>query len=153
MPEMPRPRPPYLLKEKTRHGRTAWYVRKGRGRREPVLGDFGTEEFNAAYQAALKLVIPSDEVPKVRTSSLQWLWDSYRKSTAWVELSPATRKQRENIMLHVLESAGSDPYGDITNDTIEEGKDRRRETPAQSRNFLDCMRGLFRWAKKAKHVK
>ena len=35
---------------------------------------------------------------------------------------------------------------------MEEGKDRRRETPAQARNFLDAMRGLFRWAKTAGHI-
>jgi integrase len=33
------------------------------------------------------------------------------------------------------------------------GRDRRSATPAQARNFLDAMRGLFRWAMEAKHVK
>ncbi|HEY2535314.1 MAG TPA: tyrosine-type recombinase/integrase [Xanthobacteraceae bacterium] len=36
---------------------------------------------------------------------------------------------------------------------IERGRDRRIETPHQARHFLDTMRGLFRWAFKAKHVK
>jgi len=31
-------------------------------------------------------------------------------------------------------------------------RSRDRRTPAQGRNFLDAMRGLFRWAKKAGHV-
>jgi hypothetical protein len=33
------------------------------------------------------------------------------------------------------------------------GRDRRANTPAQARNFLDAMRGLFRWALKARLVK
>ena len=33
------------------------------------------------------------------------------------------------------------------------GRDRRADTPAQSRNFLDAMRGIFRWAADAVHVK
>ena len=33
------------------------------------------------------------------------------------------------------------------------GRDRRANTPAQARNFLDAMRGLFRWAARAKLVK
>ncbi len=33
------------------------------------------------------------------------------------------------------------------------GRDRRAKTPAQARHFLDAMRGLFRWALKAKFVK
>ncbi|MGB9397844.1 MAG: tyrosine-type recombinase/integrase, partial [Pseudolabrys sp.] len=32
------------------------------------------------------------------------------------------------------------------------GKDRRAHTPAQARNYLDAMRGLFRWAKTAQHI-
>ncbi len=68
-------------------------------------------------------------------------------------LAMTTRRQRENIMLHVLEASGTVPYGNVTSETITAGRDRRRETPAQARNFLDCMRGLFRWAKEAKHIK
>jgi integrase len=33
------------------------------------------------------------------------------------------------------------------------GRERRVSTPAQARNFLDAMRGLFRWATEAKLVK
>ena len=33
------------------------------------------------------------------------------------------------------------------------GRDRRANTPAQARHFLDAMRGLFRWAVKARLVK
>jgi len=35
---------------------------------------------------------------------------------------------------------------------ITKGRDSRAATPAQARNFLDAMRGLFKWAKEAKHV-
>ena len=37
----------------------------------------------------------------------------------------------------------------ITSATILAGRDRRTATPAQARNFLDAMRGLFRWAASA----
>jgi integrase len=33
-----------------------------------------------------------------------------------------------------------------------EGRDRRKDTPSQSRNFLDAMRGLFRWAVDPEHI-
>ena len=148
---MPRPRPPYLLKEKTRHGRTVWYFRRGDGPRIRVHGDFGSEAFQASYNAASRGEL-AKPVGKTRTGSLNWLWDRYRETTVWGELSPATRRARENIMAGVLKTAGDEPFGDITRVTMEEGKDRRRDTPAQARNFLDTMRGLFRWAKNAKHV-
>jgi site-specific recombinase XerD len=54
---------------------------------------------------------------------------------------------------HVVASAGAEPYARITEATIKAGRDRRAATPAQARNFLDAMRGLFRWALEANHVK
>jgi hypothetical protein len=52
-----------------------------------------------------------------------------------------------------LVTAGEQPYAKIATATIMAGRDRRANTPAQARNFLDAMRGLFRWALKARLVK
>ena len=153
MDDMPRTRDPYLLKETTRHKTTVWYVRRGDGPRIRIRGEYGSPEFKANYLAAISGSAIAAPEPKVLTGSMHWLWDRYRETTSWSQLSSATKRQRENIMVHVLETGGAKPYGNVTEATIEAGKDRRRETPAQARNFLDCMRGLFRWAKKAGHVK
>jgi integrase len=61
-------------------------------------------------------------------------------------LKAPTRKQRENIMVHVLKSAGSKPLSAITQTAILDGIDRRAATPFQAKNFLTTMRGLFDWA-------
>jgi integrase len=54
----------------------------------------------------------------------------------------------------VLESAGNKPIEAITAAAIAAGRERRaKKTPFQARHFLDTMRGLFRWAVKAKMVK
>jgi integrase len=86
-------------------------------------------------------------------SSLQWLLARYRETTDWAALSAATRRQRDNIFVRMLETAGHEPYARITTATILAGKERRAEIPAQARNFLDAMRALFRWALKARFVK
>jgi integrase len=150
--EMPRPRPPHLLKERNRHGDTVWYVRKGDGPRIRIRGEYDSPEFKAAYQAAVTGTSITDAAPKARTASLQWLWDRYRESTAWAELSIATRRQRENIMRSVLAISGTAEFGAIRRGDIEAGRDRRRDTPAQALNFLKTMRGLFQWAIKMEHV-
>ena len=49
---MPRPRPPYLHREKTYRGKYVWYVRVGKGPRIRIKAEYGTPEFDAAYQAA-----------------------------------------------------------------------------------------------------
>jgi integrase len=146
-----RPRPPHLQREITRHGKAVWYVRVGGGQRHRLRAEYGTPEFDAEYRAALTGKPACRAAPS--NKSLAWLLARYRETTAWSELSPATRRARENIFAHVIETAGHEPYARITAATIEAGKERRVATPHSARNFLDAMRGLFRWAKKAGLVK
>lgn len=153
MEAMPRPRPPHLHRETTRHGKATWYVRVGKGPRIRIKAEFGSDEFQAEYQAAIDgAPRPKPGAPAVE--SLAWLIARYRETGVWLnDLSAATRRQRENIFRHILKTAGDKPYARIARKDIEAGKDRRKDTPAQARNFLDAMRGLFRWAKDAGHRK
>lgn len=149
---MPRPRPPYVQRETTRHGRVVWYVRKGKNRRVRLRAEYGSADFDAAYQAALAGVPPPKKGPAA-PGTLTWLIARYRETTAWSALSMATRKQRENIFVHAIESAGDKPFTSIDGAVILAGRERRGKTPAQARNFLDAMRGLFKWATEAGLVK
>lgn len=146
-----RKKSPYLMREKTRHGKIVWYFRVKHGPRIRMPGEYGSDEFTAAYRAALAGDKPA---PKAKDDprSLAWLWKQYTGSSAYMALSSATRKQRENIMKRVLESSGKAPYKAITRAHIVDGRERRAKTPAQARNFLDAVRGLFRWALEAQLV-
>ena len=153
MAPMPRPRPPYLQRHKTRHGGFAWYVQVGAGPLIRIRGEYGTSEFMAQYEAAVRGERPVTIKPGVaKVGTLAWLIERYREVEAWRSLSLATRKQRENIFKQVLATAGTEPYTAITEKTISAGRDRRSATPYQARHFLDAMRGLFDWAKDAGHV-
>lgn len=152
MATMPRIRPPHLHRETTRHGKTVWFVRIGKGPRTRIRGDYGSPEFSQAYQAAADGT-PLTDSRKVAKGSLAWLVAQYRESSAWLALSPATRRQRENIFKHVLASAGTEPANGITRKHIVAGLERRAKTPSQARNFLDAMRGLFEWASSAEHIR
>lgn len=146
------PRPPHLQLQTTRHGRRVWYVRIGKGPRTRIHAEFGTPEFDAEYQAA----ITGKSRPRkgaAKPGTLAWLIARYRETTDWGALSDATRRQRENIFAHIIGSAGDQPYARITRAEIVAGRERRAATPAQARNFLDAMRGLFRWALSAALVK
>lgn len=148
---MPRPRRPHLHRELNRHGTHVWYVRKGKGPRYRLRSEFGSDSFNAEYEAAIQGKTP--QRGQAVGGTLQWLWDAYRKTDGWKSLSAATRKQRENIMLHVLKANGSEPFGSIQSEDIVAGLDRRSDTPSAARNFLDTMRGMFQWAKARRHVR
>lgn len=149
--DMPRPRPPYLLREVNRHGNTVWYVRKGDGPRIRIRGEYGSEEFNLNYRMAVDGV--QAPVPaKASPGSIEWLIKQYQSTTAWGDLSEATRRQRENIFENVTRESGDKPFKAVTRASMVKSRDKRAATPAQARNFLDAMRGLFRWAKDASLV-
>jgi integrase len=150
MDDMPRPRPLHLHRYVTRHGRAVWYVRSSYPPRKKirVRAEYGTPEFEEEYLAALNGEKPKPKA-KTRTGSLKWLYARYREADAWLALAASTRKARENIFAHVMETGGEEPYTAIKRADIEEGKSRRRETPSAARDFLDAMRGMFRWAVEA----
>lgn len=150
MDDMPRPRPPHLHREHNRHGKPVWYVRKGKGERIRIKHEYGTPEFTEAYEAAIagQTVKPAERAAK---GSLEWLWMLYRQTSAWTDLSMATRRQRENIMRGVLKTGGNQPLSKITGKVIKAGIDRRKGHAA--RHFLDTMKGLYKWALEAEHVK
>jgi integrase len=130
-----------------------WYVRV-RGKRIRIREAYGTSEFDAAYQAALAQARQPIKDTTVSAGSLRWLIDQYRDTAAWQRgLSKATRRQRDNIFKGIIAAAGNQSYERITKADIERGRERRGATPHQARHFIDTMRGLFRWALKAQHIK
>ena len=77
---MPHPRPPYLLRETTRHDKTVWYVRKERhGPRIRLKADYGTEKFWQQYQDALSGLSAKED--KTTPGSLGWLVERYRETS------------------------------------------------------------------------
>jgi integrase len=141
-----------LQRQISRHGRAVWYVRRGHGLRIRIRAEFGTPEFEAEYRAALDGT-PVENRKKAAVGTLEWLWDRYRETATWTSLSLATRRQRENIMRPVLKQSGTASATAINRAHILAGRDRRKDTPSQARHFIDTMRGLFRWAVDAGHVK
>lgn len=116
-----------------------------------IRAEYGTPEFDTAYVVAAE-GLAATKPRKASTGSLAWLWDRYREVGAWTALAPATRRQRENIMVGILKANASAPCSTVTGKDSVAGRDRRAHTPYQARNFLDTMRGLFRWAYEAAHI-
>jgi hypothetical protein len=56
-------------------------------------------------------------------------------------------------MVHVLKKGGHSACTTIKRSHIAAARDKMASIPAQARSFLDTMRGLFRWAFEAQHVK
>jgi integrase len=147
---MPKPRPPHLHRQETRHGAVCWYVRRRHGPRVRIKAEYGSEDFWAQYRAALEgAPVPSKTT---RPHTLAWALDQYRNSSVWAGLANATRRQRENIYRAMIGTAGGVLLRNITDETIRANRERRAATPHGANNFLKAMRGFFAWAIEAKLV-
>src|SRR5262245_11685483 len=141
---MPKPRPPHLHRERTRHGQFTWYVRRDHGPRIRLRAAYGSEAFWGEYRAALEGAPAPAKATK--SQSLAWGLDRYRASSAWAALSNATRRQSENIFKGVIKTAGEVALSDINTETIKAGRERRAAAPHAANNFLKSMRRFFKWA-------
>lgn len=146
MDEMPRSRPPHLYNERTRHGSLVWYVRKGHGPRIRLRQEYGSEPFWAEYQAALAGTPLAPTVATVAPESFTWAINRYRASNAWKTLSKASQKQRNAIYKALEKTIGRERLGRITETTIRDTMDARRDRPHSANNFLKAMRGFYKWA-------
>ena len=154
MPDMPR-KLPYLNRQPGRHGngKVYWYVRVGKGPRIPIPGELGTDAFLKAYRAAIAGGGGSSPPPtRASRGTLRWAVDLWKRSSDWNATSPATRKQRDNILSHVLDKSGDRALEDIDAAAIRAGREKRQATPAAANNFLKTMRAFFRWAKEEQLV-
>ena len=151
--DMPRPHKPYLLRETTRHEKTVWYVRRGAGPRIRIKAEYGTDDFNQQYEAAIRGETPVPQAEKSKSGSLRWLYERYHESADWAKLKESTRGPREAIFKHILAKAGDKRFTAVNRASVEKLRDDKADTPNQARCYLDAMRGLFGWAKKDRHVK
>lgn len=153
MLDMPRPRDPYLHHETTRHGQKVWYYRPSKAaKRIRIYAQYGTPEFREAVEAARQG--RKIEKNKPVSGTLEWLVKEYRaKSGTWQGYSQATRHKYELILDGMLKEARDIAYVKINQTTITNAMNKRAATPFQANNFLKAVKGLFKWAVQASHMK
>jgi hypothetical protein len=148
---MPKPRLPFLHREKTRHNKLIWVVRVGHGPRTRLRAPYGAPAFMQEYREAVEKPRAHGQ-PRDDEGTFGWLWRLYRASPEWARLSPATKKQRDHLMKLSLELAGNQPLEVWTRKFIIAGRDFRASAPSQATNWVKTLRALFRWAVDAEHL-
>jgi integrase len=139
---MPRPLPPHVQVERSRHGKVKFYFRKARGGPRIRLPDITDKAFKAAYAKALSGAFTP--APKAHAGTLAWLIESYKASAHWATLKPSTRRMRDNILKRVAAENSTVPFAAITRKHINEAIDRR--PPHAGNTFRKVMSQLFKWA-------
>ena len=146
MIDMPKPRLPHLVRERSRHGKIKWYFRRGKGQRIRLPDEYGSKEFEEAYYKASNNLPIEKKATTNQSGTLAWLVERYMESGKWKEYGSATRYKYGLIFKNAIETSQNPQYRRIDHLTIREAMDRRSDTPAQANNFLRAFRGLFRWA-------
>ena len=90
---MPRKLPPFVECWRDRHQKVRVYFRKGKGARIPLPGQIGSDEFNAAYQAALagQIAAKRERRQPDKPGSIAALIRSYLRSAAYLGLRATTK--------------------------------------------------------------
>jgi hypothetical protein len=145
---MPRPRPPHLHREVTRHGKGVWYVRVGRGRRIRIKVEFGTPDFGAEYQAAI-----SGQPRALKGEPLSGTLARLSGDARLARPVPGNAQAARGDHRPGYQDGGRAAFRADHPADDHCRRDRRNSTPAQARHFLETMRGLFRWAARTKMVK
>lgn len=90
---MPRKLPPYVEHWRDRHGKLRVYFRRVRGHRIPLPVSVGSNEFNAAYEAALAghLTPSREHRPRPVSGTIGALIASYMRSVGYLSLRETTK--------------------------------------------------------------
>lgn len=145
MPDMPRPRKPYVQREVSRHGKTVWYFRKGDGPRVRLRGAYESEEWLLDYERALVGKV-APKPPAAKSGTLRWLIDQYFASGRFFHLADETQDMRRRVLNNVAATGGDLRFAEITSQDIMAGKVRREATPYAAANYVKIMSQLFAFA-------
>lgn len=161
---MARIRLKYVTTDRDRHGNARHYFRKrGMARKVRLPGLPGSDEFMAAYQAALAgapmpaTATTAARLPLIKgTDSFEWLCERYKRSPEFtnklIEITQTRRAQMlTSICAEPLSSTrpvpiGRLPYDQITTKAIRALRDRRAEQPNGANNMLKALKVLMKWA-------
>jgi integrase len=135
----------YIHEFRDRHGKVRRYVRLPSGKRFPLRGVPGSEEFMAAYKSALAGDEPKAEIGATRTKpgTVNAAVVSYINSAAFQAQAPDTRRTRRNILERWRAEHGDKRIVLLQRRHIERMVAGKANTPSAARNFLNTLRALM----------
>jgi integrase len=146
---MPRKRPPFVELWRDRHGKVRVYFRKDKGPRRPLPDTIGSDEFNAAYQAAL-LGQPApfrDGFMRAAPGTIAALITSYMKSAAYIGLRETTKKGYATRIEVLRTEHGHRTVAGLSRERIVTGiLQPYADRPGAALSILKMMRVLIRHA-------
>jgi integrase len=135
---------PGVTRAVSRHGKVQFRFRKG-SVDTYLPGAYGSAEFRAAYEAAVK----GSKSPAIRSTaafgSLEWLIEAYLRSSRYLDLSPGRRESLRGLLDFLRGEAGDLPFGRMAPKHVEAlmGK---KAGPVAANNVKKTLSILFNFA-------
>ncbi|MGE0153029.1 MAG: tyrosine-type recombinase/integrase [Reyranellaceae bacterium] len=139
----------YIHRFKDRHGKIRHYFRRPGCNRIALPGLPGSEEFMAAYQAALAgetAPLRPIGAAKSKPGTIGALVASYFESHEFKTLAKSTQATYRGIIERWREERGDKPVQTLKSENIRKGLDKRAATAAAANNWLRMVRLLMRYA-------
>jgi integrase/recombinase XerD len=138
----------YLSEDSDRHGNVRYYVRVKGKKKVRIRGVPGTDEFMAAYHAAMAGVVMHEKSrhhgpPK---GSFGHACLAYYASAPFKTLDPSTQAWRRRALDRICAKYGDEPIAGMEPKHVRRLRDELANKPGASRNRLKALKALFHWA-------
>jgi integrase len=146
---MPRKLPPFVECWRDRHGKLRVYFRQAKGRRVPLPVSIWSDDFNAAYQAALsgQLTPASERHRRPAPGTIAALVASYTRSRAYLGLRDTTKAGYASRMEALRVQHGHRTVAGLTRERIVAGiLQPYADRPGAALSTLKMLRVLIRHA-------
>jgi integrase/recombinase XerD len=137
----------HLVEDRDRHGNIRLYVRVPGRLKVRLKALFGTDEFIAAYNAAVSSHVSGPRrAREAKSGSFRHLCVLYYGSPVFKRLDKATQSWRRRALDAICEKNADKPVALLTSRHIRLLRDERADQPDAANQRLKALKALFAWA-------
>lgn len=143
----------HLVEDRDRHGNIRLYVRLPGRQKVRIRGTFGTDEFLAAYNAAISNHVAAPrQADEAKPGSFRHLCTRYYASAAYKSLDISTRNWQRRALDEIAQEHGAKPVAMMAPRHVRRIRDAKIETPAAANQRVKALRAMFSWANEAEET-
>jgi integrase/recombinase XerD len=143
----------HLVEDRDRHGNVRLYVRIPGRPKVRIRACFGTDEFMAAYNAAVaEQVTKPPQAKEAKPGSFRHLCIRYYASAAYKALDGSTRNWQRRALDEIAGEHGAKPVAMMQPRHVRRLRDAKAATPAAANQLVKALRALFSWATEAEET-
>jgi len=137
----------HLIEDRDRHGNIRLYVRLPGRRKVRIRAPFGTDDFTAAYNAAVSdHVTAPPQAREKKQGSFGHLCVLYFASPTFKRLDKATQAWRRRTLDKICDQHAHKPVALLVPRHIRMLRDERADKPGAANMRLKALKALFAWA-------